>query len=82
MVSFCIEKDSESKLIFTENAKKFQSNCYRIDAYANVVNWLDSTSALPLFPKPIKVKCQSDFPIEVRLMFILFPCYSDCADKL
>lgn len=67
-----LEKAPESKSIFTEDSKKFQTNCYRIDAYANVVNWLDSTSALPLFPKPIKIKGQTDFPIEVRCMLKLY----------
>lgn len=67
-----LEKSPESKTFVTENTNKFQTNCYRIDAYANVVNWLDSTSALPLFPKPIKVKGQTDFPIEVRIiLFVL-----------
>lgn len=64
-----LEKDTESKSIFTDDSEKFQTNCYRIDAYTNVVNWLDSTSSLPLFPKPIKVKGhKNDFPIEVRFL--------------
>ncbi|KAG4067951.1 hypothetical protein HA402_010637 [Bradysia odoriphaga] len=59
------EKNTGSESIFTDNSKEFQTNCDQFDAYANVVNWLDSTSAMPLFPKPIKIKRQSDFPIEV-----------------
>lgn len=56
----------DGELLFPEDSKDFQANCFRIDAYANVVNWLDSTASMPLFPKPIKIIGHTDFPMEVR----------------
>lgn len=65
-----VDKNTINKSQFTKHSETFQSNFYPIDTYANVVNWLDSTPSLPLFSKPIKVKRQRDFPIEVSILSI------------